>query len=157
MRLFASHLQVDEKYSKESKDYMKKIEKALAPLKRNGIEVDIKPTKLAVVKISRVALSGPSDKYMDKLYDELKSRLAECDKSKGKERKPFNVERDAITGLTSIDYDYFLTCDECLSEALQHIFEEHDQTFSSKGVKIPKVLYRRPDPIEVAKAILSRS
>jgi predicted DNA-binding ArsR family transcriptional regulator len=147
IELWVTHIQVDEKYHKEV-IFDRKIEKALGTLKK-WINVRIKPTEIAICDVSRIGYSKLSDDEIDELYDELKNEITECEKAKGRAKKPLNIPRDAITAISSISCDFFITCDECLSKSWNSIIRKHRVT-----KPFPSTKYVEPNPIKVAKLII---
>jgi len=147
IELWITHIQVDEKYHKEV-IFDRKIEKALDTLKK-WINVRIKPTEITVCGISRLGYSKLSDNEINELYDELKKEITECEKVKGRAKDPLNVACDAITAISSISCDFFITCDKCLSESWTGIIRKHKVT-----KLFPPTKYVEPNPIKVAKLIV---
>lgn len=90
------HEPVDKEYEKKVRSYQQKIKKALESLKNKGIVVHVKPTKIAVCGVSRSGYAVVANEEVEKLYDELKKEIDECDKARGKNKKPLNPACDAV-------------------------------------------------------------
>jgi hypothetical protein len=147
IELWVTHIQVDEKYRKEV-IFDRKIEKALDAL-RKWINVRIKPTEIAVWDISRFVYSKFGDDEINELYDVLREEITECEKVKGKAKDPLSIACDAITAISSIGCDFFITCDKCLYESWTSILRKHRVT-----KLFPPTKYVEPSHIKVAKLII---
>jgi len=151
-RLSITHIQIDESYNKELKNYQQKIKKALESLKNKGIEVQpIECTKIGVFSESRFGLARFGDEEIGNLYDELRNEIDQCEKDKGRTKTPSNVARDAIIAVSSIGHDCFITCDKCLFESWQNVVNKRKMLRKNQ---VPRVIYVQPNPKEVAEKML---
>jgi len=135
-KLCFSHIQVDEKYNREHPNYQEKINKAKRELNKHRIDVLIEPTKGGTFGIFRLGYAtygiGKSEnqRELDEIYQKLKMEIRKCMDEKGKwsvsddeESKGRDTAKDARIGITSLDHDYFVTCDYCLHECWKKIIE----------------------------------
>lgn len=164
--LCVTHIQVDERYTKEPSDYQQKIDKALEVLERNGIEIRktmrTLTTKGLVIGISRVGFSMIFDAKID---DELRREIKKCDderekhKNMDKEARKLNIARDSLIAISSLDHDYFITSDKCLFQSWLKLVEGNAENrgILEKSHKIPKIIYVEPFPQAVLKEILTRT
>jgi hypothetical protein len=146
-RLYASHIQVDERYTKNSPDFEKKCEKAFERLVEHGIEIKPEATKAAVYGISKYGLSKWSDIGIEKIRIELMVELEKCNKEKGKYPPIENIIKDFLIAVTSADYDYFITSDDCLYRSWRRILEKNE-TRDILG-RASTILYVKPVPTEI--------
>jgi len=146
-RLYASHIQVDERYPKNNPDFEKKCEKAFRRFVEHGIEIKPEATKAAVYGISKYGLSKYSDKDIEKIRTELMVELEKCNKEKGNYPPIENIIKDFLIAVTSADYDYFITSDDCLYRSWRRILEKNE-TKDILG-RASTILYVRPVPTEI--------
>jgi ribosomal protein L29 len=151
IELCVTHIQVDERYSKEL-IFDRKIEKALCTLKK-WIDIYIKPTEITILGLSRVGYTRLSSEEINELYDELKDELTVCEKAQGRAKDPLNIIRDAITAVSSISYDFFITCDKCLFKSWTSITRKY--RVAKPQFHFPIIKYVEPNPIKVAKLIIN--
>ena len=150
--LSITHVQVDEKYRKELRNYQQKIEKALARLVNKGINVKLEETKIPVEGVEREGCSRSGGQMVGSLYDELQKEIDACERDKGIIKPVLNIACDAVIAVSSLDHDFFITCDDCLSKRWQKIINKYGML--EQEHKIPKICYAHPSPTEVANAIL---
>lgn len=136
-------VQIDENITEG--DFSEKIERATRKLKAHGIVVNLEPTIIAVVGISRFGFCKFGSDELGKIYDELRSEIEICE---GKNPKPkLNIARDAIIALSSLNHDYFITADECLMKSWEKVIEnnQENKTILQKAYSIPKIVHcKRP-------------
>lgn len=151
--LSVTHIQVDEKFTKELKPYKLKIQEALESLMNKGITVRLEATKISVSDLSRGDFSSFSDEETGKVYDELRMEIDNCEKSKGRTKTQLNLDRDATIAISSLGYDVFVTCDRCLCDSWHRVINKHMSL--GRNFKIPQIVYVRRTPDSVAKQILA--
>ena len=151
-----THVQVDEtineKYERKLRNYQQVIDKALESLTKKGIAVHVEPTKIGAWSISRWDYFKWGGEETGKLYEELRNEIDRCEEAKGKTKTLLNIACDAVIAVSSLDHDFFVTCDECLFDSWRNVIDKN--RMFRQQFKIPKVIYARPYPKEVAKAIL---
>jgi len=152
-KLSTTHVQVDEKHPKELKNYYQKINRALKSLRQKGIVVHVEATREVVFDVSRFNLAKFGDKELGKLDDELRKEIDACERAKGTIKPPLNIARDALIAVSSLDHDFFVTCDKCLSQSWNKVIGKH--IMLNQRFTIPRAVYIRPIPEDVAKQILS--
>lgn len=154
--LSVTHIQVDEivdeEYAKKLQSYQQKIEKALDSLKSKEINVRLEDTKIAVCGVSRSGYAVVANEEIEKLYDELRNEIDECEKVKGKTKHLLNLDCDAATAVSSLNHDFFITCDRCLFDSWGKVISKHRML--KEQFKVPEVIYTRPNSKEVAKRVL---
>jgi len=149
LKLRISHIQIDEMIDGVNRSYEEKRKKALNILKQKGISTETIETPITVVGVSRYGLSKIGDDRIHRLYEELKHEIERCEKGKPK----LNLIRDAVTALSSLDNDYFITCDWCVYKSWNKVIGKHKSL--EGGRKIPGIIYARPKPKYVAESIIS--
>jgi hypothetical protein len=138
---------------KESLMKLLNIRKGLnAPnkLKEKKIPIQIEPTEAVVVGVSRFGLAKLSDEEVGRILDELRERLTEKELTED----PLNLARDAMVAFTSLRFDHFISCDKNLAEVSSQVFRENRELLDRKAVGFPDIVYVKPEPNEVTKAIL---
>jgi len=150
-QLSVTHVQIDEKDNKEPKHYQQKIKRVLLSLKKKGIAVQLECTKIVVLDESRFDLARFGDEEIGNLYDELRSEIDQCERTKGRTKTPSNIARDAIIAVSSIGHDFLITCDDCLCKSWQKVIDKHKMLRKSQ---VPRVIYAHPNPEEVARKML---
>ncbi len=163
--LSTTHIQIDEitkhikfhepvkgLHEKKVQSYQQKIDEALKTLKNKGIVVHIEPTKAFVLGVSRLGHGALGSEDIGKIYDELRKVIEECERAKGKIKTLLNIACDAVIAVSSIDHDFFITTDRCLSDSWYKIIDKHKTL--NKQFKIPKIVYARRSPKDVANRIL---
>jgi hypothetical protein len=148
--LCVTHVQVDEKVAREVHNYDVKVDRAVAELRELGLPVKIEPTEIAVRDISRYGLAKFGGEDEGRLYEKLRALISDCDRDKGKSVDDLNVARDAVTAVSALDHDAFIVCDNCLFSS----FESATIDMKQLGRCLPKIVYAKPDPVDVGKAIL---
>ena len=148
--LCVTHVQVDEKVAREVRDYEVKVDRAVAELRQFGLLVEMEPTGIAVVGISRVGLAKLGGEDGGSLYEKLRRLISDCDRNKGKSGDVLNVARDAVIAVSALDHDAFIVCDECLFRSFQFATSNMKQA----GSHVPTIVLAKPDPVDVAKGIL---
>ena len=150
-KLYASHIQVDERYDRNPTSYAQKCEKAFRVFEKHGIKINLEPTKYAVADISRFDLCRPCEEDIAEIDSELRNEIKKCMEEKGKyDGKPFdekaiaNIVRDCLIAITSADYDYFITSDDCLYKSWSNILQK-DETRKVLG-RMPNIVYVEPHP-----------
>ena len=138
--------------SRALQDYQQKIEKALKSLRSNGIVIHVEATKEIVLDISRFNLAKFGDEELGKLDDELRKEIDACERAKGTIKHSLNIARDALIAVSSLGHDFFITCDKCLSQSWNKVIGKH--TMLNQRFTIPRAVYIRPTPKDVAKQIL---
>ena len=155
VKLYTAYIQIDDMYSEEPSGYRTATESALKQLKTKGIMVKSTDTKGIIFDISRLDLAEFSNDILDQVYDKLRNKLADETKRKGKNVNQLNMSRDASVALTSLDFDYFITCNKTLGETTEKIFNEDKDVLLREDKKIPQIYYTKAEPSEIAKAILT--
>jgi len=151
--LSITHVQVDEAHKKELQTYQQKIKKALASLSNKGINVNLEGTKIVVFNVSRFDFARFGDEEIGKLYNELRKEIDGCEKAKGKTKPLLNIACDAVIAVSSLGHDFFITTDRCLYDSWRKIIGKH--TTLEQQFKIPKIVYTRRSPKDVAGRILA--
>jgi hypothetical protein len=148
--LCVTHVQVDEKVAREVHDYKTKVDRAVAELRELGLSVKIEATEIFVWGVSRFGLGKFSGEDEGRLYDKLRELVSDCDRKKGKSVDDLNVARDATIAVSALDHDAFIVCDDCLFSSFQ------SATIGMRQLekRVPKVVYSKPDPVDVGEAIL---
>ena len=149
--LCVTHIQIDEKVTREYDEYQTKIDCAVAALRDLGLSLQMEDTTIAVYGISRYGLARYCGEAESQLYDRLRQLISECTKKRGKTVEDANIICDAVIAVSALDHDIFAVCDECLSQSLQRAIINHPDLSS----RVPKVVFTRPDPESVATDILS--
>ena len=163
--LNTTHIQVDEitkhikfhepvkkKHEKKVQSYQQKIDEALKTLRSKGINVRIEATKIPVQGIARAGHVKTASKEVRKFYNELRKEIDGCEKAKGKIKPLLNVACDATIAVSSLNHDFFVTSDKCLSESWLKVIGKYE--ILRQQFKIPKIIYTKRYPKEVAKRIL---
>jgi len=150
-QLSVTHIQVDEKQTKELQNYQRKIQKALESLKNKGISIRIEETKIVVAGVSRVDFARLGDEEIGRLYDELRREIHDCEKAKGKPKPLLNIACDAAIAVSSLNHDFFVTTDKCLVDSWHKTIRKN-RTLRQQS-KVPKIIYSHPNSNEVAKNI----
>lgn len=147
------HESAIKKYEKEVQTYQQKIDMTLKSLRDKGINVCLEDTKMAVAGASRVGYAVFSSEEIGKLYDELRKEIDICEKAKGKTKHLLNIVCDAVIAVSSLDHDFFVTTDRCLSESWNKIIGKHETL--GQQFKIPEIIYAERSPEDVANRILT--
>ena len=156
--LFSSHIQAEEKYSKNNSDVRQVFKKAFEKFEKHGIKVNLQNTKGLVIGVSKFGYASFSNDYIKKIYGALKDELKKCMSEKGKyDSKPFdkdamlNNSKDCLIAVTSVDYDYFITSDDCLYKSWEMVLQrsENREVLS----RIPVAIYVEPNPEKVLKLL----
>jgi len=145
--LCVSHIQVDEKVDREMPSYQARIDKAILEVRNLGLETVLESTAVGVWDVSRWDLSRWSGEVESALYRKLVELISICDRNTGKKG---DATRDAITGVSALDHDLFVVCDECL-------FRSFQSATASQGNlrnRLPKTILRKPTAEDVATGIL---
>ena len=150
--LSVTHIQVDEKTTTEVQPYKSKINKAMRSLTNKGIIVHLEDSKITVFGISRFGYTRFGYEEMHKLDDKLRKEIIECEKIRGRSKPLLNVARDTAIAVSSLDHDFFIVCDKCLFESWLKVIGK--QRKLGQRFKLPRIVYARPYPNEVAKTIL---
>jgi hypothetical protein len=143
---------VEEKHEKKVRTYEQKITEALKSLENKGIVVQIEPTKLTVAGVSRAGHCMTASEEIGKLYDELRKQIDECQNAKGKPKLLLNIACDATIAVSSLGHDFFITTDKCLFESWLKVIGRYKML--GQQFKVPKIIYARRSPKEVAKHML---
>lgn len=149
-----THVQIDEKISKEYSDYNEKIKKALTKLNANGIKVSVESTKEIIFDVSRFGMAKFGSKVISEIDSALRSTIKNCMGEKAKNTT--NIPRDALIAVSSLNHDYFFTNDECLYKGWNIVIESNDENkkaLQKEGFKIPQII-RRKTSESVLKAII---
>jgi len=151
--LYASHIQVDEKYP-EISDFKQICKKAFEKFGEHGIRIHWEEaTKGTVVGVSRVGYCRVFGDDLARIDDELRNEVRKCMEEKGKNKpKVLNIARDCLIALTSTDYDYFVTSDKCLYESCIKVLQKNETKKILK--KTPSIIYVQPEPRKMLKKIL---
>jgi len=143
---------IDKEYEKKVRSYQRKIDKALGSLKNKEISVRLEDTKIAVFGVSRFGFARFGNEEIGKLYDELRKEIDECQKAKGKPKPLLNIASDATIAVSSLGHDFFITTDKCLFESWLKVIDKYRML--GQQFKVPKIIYARRSPKEVAKQML---
>ena len=156
--LYASHIQVDEKYS-EISDFKQICKKAFEKFEEHGIRIHWEEaTKGAVVGVSRVGYCRISGEDLARIDDELRRELEKCMNEEGKHKnldkkaKILNIARDCLIALTSTDYDCFITSDKCLYKSCIKVLQKNETKKMLE--KTPSILYVQPEAKKMLREIL---
>ncbi len=151
--LIITSVQVDEKRKrKKDEKYQETINKAIATLEDNGIQVKVETTNVGVVGISRFGYSSLATPDILNIYHELDKKVAECEKEKGKSKDPLNIKRDAVISVSPLEYSFLITTDKCLNESFNRIMKEQKKVVEK--VVIPKARLAKASSEAVADCIL---
>jgi hypothetical protein len=144
IKLCISHVQLDEQDKLEYNDYQQKIRQALAKFNQSGITLSIEPTNEVVWGVSRFDLCRFGSDKLGEIDDELRREITRC---MGKRSKGvLNVAKDALIALSSLNHDYFITADKCLSLSWKLVVEfneKNKKALEQDGYKLPIVLRRK--------------
>ena len=164
--LSTTHIQMDEKTKHvkfhepaskkneiEVQSYQQKIEEALKSLRKKGISVQVEPTKIAVFGVSRFGHAKFGSKEIGQLYDELRKEIDKCEKAREHPKTILNLASDAAIAVSALDHDFLVTCDKCLSDSWRGVIGKHG--ILKQQYPIPKVIYAKPFPNQVAKQMLA--
>jgi hypothetical protein len=155
--LWASHIQVDERYTKNNSEFGQMCEKAFEVFEKHGLKINLGKTKGGFYDISRYDEFTYEDD-LSGIYKELENELKECMKEKGKYcSKPFDEKalinniRDCLIAVTSTDYDYFITSDECLFKSWEKVLQKSE----NRDVlgRISDTKYVEPNPEKILKLL----
>jgi hypothetical protein len=158
-----THVQFDEAfpkekaYYKEMQNYEEEIRERLKTLDRKGIKVHVERTKGFIWDVSRWGYATWGSKEINALKGELRKEIENCEKAKRKaepHRKPksrFNIARDSEIAVSSLDHDFFVTCDCCLSKSWKKVIDKNGML--CQNYKIPKIILSERSPTKVAKEI----
>lgn len=149
--LYASHVQADEiAYNDNKLSFEQMCERAFRRYEQHGIKISLEATRGMVVGISRVGSCRVSEDDIAGIDGDLRNEVKKCMGEKGKyETKPFdekammNIARDSLIAITSVDYDYFITSDDCLYRSWTKIIQK-DETRKVLG-RMPNIVYVEPD------------
>jgi hypothetical protein len=151
--LVITTVQVDEKRKrKKDEKYQEAIDKAIATLKDNGIQVKVETTNIGVLGISRLGYFSFATPDISNIYDELDKKVAECEKTKGKSKDPLNIKRDAVIGVSPLEYSFLITTDKCLNKSFNQVMEEQKKVVEK--VVRPKARLAKASSEAVADCIL---
>lgn len=145
--LCVSHIQVDEKVHREMPSYEERIDRAVKTLSDMGLKISLEPTAIAVYDASRYDMSKYGGDDENALYEKLLKLISECDRAMGKNG---DATRDAIIGVSALDHDLFVVCDECLYRG----FQSATANWAALQKRLPKTILTKPTPEDVAKGIL---
>jgi len=162
--LIVTHVAVDEatfdlkfegeisKTGKEVQEYKEKIDNALEALRSKGIRVTVETTNITICGISRCGFSSLATQDIGQAYDELWKEIHACEKAKGKSKDPLNVKRDAVIGVSPLEYSFLITTDQCLCDSFNEIMKKHKDLI--ERVMTPKAKDAKRSPEGVADCIL---
>jgi hypothetical protein len=145
--LCVSHIQVDEKVDREMRSYEARIEKAVRDLKDLGLETLLEPTAIGVYDTSRWGMSSYGGEDEKALYQKLLELITACDREAGKKS---GATRDAIIGVSALDHDLFVVCDECLFQS----FQSATAGLTNLQARLPRTILRKPSPEDAANGIM---
>jgi len=148
--LCVSHIQVDEKVPREMFSYEERIDRAVKILSDMGLKVSLEATPIAVYDTSRYDMSKYGGDVENALYEKLLKLISECDRAMGKNG---DATRDAVIGVSALDHDLFIVCDECLYRGFQLATAD----WGALRKRLPKTILTKPTPEGVAKSILDSS
>lgn len=150
--LSVTHVQVDEMYERELRPYQMKIEKALSSLADKGIIVQVEPSKIPVQGIARQGYTKAGGEEVRKLYNELRIKIDACQRTKGQPKTLLNVASDATIAISSLEHDFFISCDRCLCDSWNEITTRQKKAL--KPFNVPLAYLVKRSPKKVAKCIL---
>ena len=84
IKINVTHVQIDEKISKEYPEYQEKINKALAKLGNMGIEVVVEPTTEVIFDVSRFDMAKFGSEIISKIDSALRTAIEGCMNKKEK-------------------------------------------------------------------------
>ncbi len=158
--LCASHIQVDERYTKNNPNFQQLCEKAFKAFEEHGIKISLGVTKGGFYDISKYDECTYIGEDLAGIYDELGDELKKCMKEKGKYySKPFDEKaminniRDCLIAITSTDYDYFMTSDCCLCESFSKILHKNDAKLILG--RTLEIIYVKPHPQKIHQKLFS--
>ena len=156
-QLCASHIQVDEKYNKNNPDFEQMCKKAFEVFEKQGVKISLGVTEGGFWNVFRWDECTWRDDLTG-IYDELRDELEKCMKEKGKhssepldEKAMVNSIRDCVIAVTSTDYDYFITSDNCLYKSWEKVLQKSENR-KVLG-KIPETKYVEPNPEKILKLL----
>ncbi|MCJ7422693.1 hypothetical protein MUP01_00270 [Candidatus Bathyarchaeota archaeon] len=164
--LYTSHIQGDERYTKNPSDFRQIQEKAYQKFKKHGIKIHWEePTKGAVDGVSRDDYCRSMGDSISGVYDQLREEIEKCMKEKRRDEKELvseearvlkrvlNIARDCLIAITSTDYGYFITSDKCLYQSFTRILQKSE----AKDIfeKIPICRYVKPDAEKILDLLFS--
>ena len=160
-KLSVTTIPVDEKHPKELQTFQQKTANVLGSLEEKGIAIQLEAPKVPVAGLLRAGYVVAACIEKGRLYDELREEIERCMKSEGKQKgltktekeRTLNIALDADNAVSSIDHDYFITCDWCLSESWRKIIEKHKKLMPQ--ISFPEIIHSKRSPEEVAGQILA--
>jgi hypothetical protein len=156
--LWASHIQVDERYTQNNPEFEQMCEKAFEVFEKQGVKINLGITKGGVWGVSKWGLCSWGSEKLTEIYNELKYEIETCMRKKGKyNSKPFDKKamlsniRDCLIAITSADYDYFITSDDCLFKSWEKVLQksENRQVLG----RISDTKYVEPNPEKILKLL----
>ena len=155
--LWASHIQVDEKYNKNT-DFEQMCRKAFEAFEKQGVKINLGITKGGVWGVSKWGLFSWGSEKLTEIYNELKYEIENCMRKKGKyNSKPFDKKamlnniRDCLIAVTSADYDYFITSDDCLFKSWEKVLQKSENREALGRISDTK--YAEPKPEKILKLL----
>ena len=146
--LCVSHIQVDEKVPREMSDYKERIDRAVKAIVDLGLEVHLEATSMSAFGASRIDFSKYGGEEENALYEKLVKLVSACDRAMGKND---GATMDAIIGASALDHEFFVVCDECLFRG----FGQATNGWAAVQKRVPKTIFTKPTPEDVARGILN--
>lgn len=133
-------------------EYREKIDKALRALETKGIPVRVESTNIFVIGISRFGFGSFATKDIEEVYEKLWRKIEDCEKAKGRSKDPLNIKRDAVIGISPLEYSFLVTTDQCFCDSFNEVAEKNKNLI--KRVMTPKAKRADRSPEGVADRIL---
>jgi len=135
------HVNFDERY-KGKKSIYKKLRDMTDHYARNGLEIHQNMSEIFIPGITKKGTAKTATAFQLILYEELRELIEKCERF---EKPSDNLDRDAIIGVSSLNYDIFITSNRCLEKSLNSVIEKNE----SKIEHIPEIAYREPKYEEI--------
>jgi hypothetical protein len=141
------HVTFNERYKKE--DIYANLKDLGKHYTDNGLIIHV---NLSEIYLKGITIKGTARKASDfqmQLFKELENLVKDCESSN---KKDVNIKRDTIIGVSSLNYDVFITSDKCLKVSLDYLIQKNIKKLKEKGT-IPKTAYRKPEYQEIVDEI----
>ena len=131
-----------ERYARENgkKDYNRMLRRTVDHFTLKGLELRITQSELFIPGITTKGMAKETSPFCSQLFYELTELIEKCEKPKNPNKPIDNIQRDAIIGVSSLCYDFFITSDYCLNKSLDKIIKK----YRNKLPNIPINSYRCP-------------
>ena len=138
IELCLTHVQIDEHGDRE-KSYEENFVKAMNKLTAKKVKFLVESTKEDYWDISRWGLAEWGNDLLYRIDDELRLEIEKCNK------KNKNASYDALIAISSLNHDYFITTDICLTYAWKAVIlnNQKNKEALEKNYAIPQIIKRK--------------